>query len=330
MKSNIIIDSSHSDDVLLTIAIPTYKRFGLLKETLKSVFSLNFMIPIEIIIVDNDPDSPELALLEMKEFENHKFKYYKNVNNYGMFGNWNQCLNLGRGKFITILHDDDILCQQFPTAIEEYLAMYSDYDNVPLVGFDAHILDQRTEENKVRQKILYKAVKRGYYLIKSMLSSRAISEMNLNDFFWGPRCKATLGIVMDREKALAISGFDITWYPISDYEFWTRWIKKYGPIMYSSKKIGYYRYLDNLSLDPDIMRASIDRNYELRAKLINDGDIPNCFSNVIELVKSNDEYINKVNYGRADNFKMTTKDMIKFFIIKIKYIFYKLLYARNY
>lgn len=35
MKSNIIIDNSNSDDVLLTIAIPTYKRFGLLKETLK-------------------------------------------------------------------------------------------------------------------------------------------------------------------------------------------------------------------------------------------------------------------------------------------------------
>ncbi|WP_016604293.1 glycosyltransferase, partial [Yersinia pestis] len=86
----------------------------LLKETLKSVFSLEFNIPVEVIVVDNDPEHPELVLSEMAEFERYDFIYYKNIENYGMFGNWNQCLNLGRGKLITILHDDDLLCANFP------------------------------------------------------------------------------------------------------------------------------------------------------------------------------------------------------------------------
>ncbi|WP_145500740.1 glycosyltransferase family 2 protein, partial [Yersinia bercovieri] len=124
MKSNTIIDRSCDDDVLLTIAIPTYKRFELLKETLRSVFSLEFNIPIEVIVVDNDPDNSELVLSEMKEFEHCDFIYYKNIENYGMFGNWNQCLNLGRGKLITILHDDDLLCANFPYELERFLKEY--------------------------------------------------------------------------------------------------------------------------------------------------------------------------------------------------------------
>ncbi|EIR00324.1 glycosyltransferase-like domain protein [Yersinia pestis PY-05] len=32
---------------------------------------------------------------------------------------------------------------------------------------------------------------------------------------------------MDRNKALSISGFDERNYPVSDYDFWIRWIQKY-------------------------------------------------------------------------------------------------------
>ncbi|PVF22106.1 glycosyltransferase family 2 protein, partial [Yersinia pestis] len=172
MKSNIIIDNSNSDDVLLTIAIPTYKRFGLLKETLKSVFSLEFNIPVEVIVVDNDPEHPELVLSEMAEFERYDFIYYKNIENYGMFGNWNQCLNLGRGKLITILHDDDLLCANFPRELERFLKEHGCHDDIPLIGFGHHLLDQRKSEDKVNKNILYKISKNIFniyqknYLIK--------------------------------------------------------------------------------------------------------------------------------------------------------------------
>ncbi len=168
MKSNIIIDNSNSDDVLLTIAIPTYKRFGLLKETLKSVFSLEFNIPVEVIVVDNDPEHPELVLSEMAEFERYDFIYYKNIENYGMFGNWNQCLNLGRGKLITILHDDDLLCANFPRELDRFLKEYSCHDDIPLIGFGHYLLDQRKSEDKVNKNILYKISKKNLMLSENI------------------------------------------------------------------------------------------------------------------------------------------------------------------
>jgi len=84
-----------------------------LKETLNSVFALNFSFPVEILIVDNDPEQIDLALKEMAEFSGKEFTFYKNDQNLGMFGNWNQCLSLAKGKYITILHDDDILLKEF-------------------------------------------------------------------------------------------------------------------------------------------------------------------------------------------------------------------------
>lgn len=114
-SSRCIIDtlSSTEKDILLSITIPTFKRFSLLKETLRSVFENQFSFPVEVIIVDNDPENEEQALEEMSEFSINEFRYYKNTQNYGMFGNWNQCLTLARGKYITILHDDDLLKKNF-------------------------------------------------------------------------------------------------------------------------------------------------------------------------------------------------------------------------
>ena len=33
-------------------------------------------------------------------------KYYKNEKNIGMYGNWNRCIELSNGEYLTILNDD--------------------------------------------------------------------------------------------------------------------------------------------------------------------------------------------------------------------------------
>lgn len=42
-----------------------------------------------------------------------KITYYKNKRNLGLFGNLNQCLKLAKGKWVCILHDDDILLPNY-------------------------------------------------------------------------------------------------------------------------------------------------------------------------------------------------------------------------
>jgi hypothetical protein len=42
---------------------------------------------------------------------------YKNEFNIGLYGNWNKCLTLAKGKWITILNDDDLLENNFLTEV---------------------------------------------------------------------------------------------------------------------------------------------------------------------------------------------------------------------
>lgn len=123
----------HRDDGIrprLSIAIPTYRRFDLLAEALSSALAQRFEIPIEILIVDNDPDNDAVALDAMHVFMDQPVSYYKNDTNVGMVMNWNRCLELARGEYVTILHDDDLLEPGFAEEVNRHLG--------PGVPWDRH------------------------------------------------------------------------------------------------------------------------------------------------------------------------------------------------
>ncbi|CNF07384.1 TPA: glycosyltransferase [Yersinia enterocolitica] len=327
MKSNAIIDSGLSDDVLLTIAIPTYKRFDLLKETLRSVFALKFNIPIEIIIVDNDPTSVKLALSEMDEFKNEKFTYYKNIENYGMFDNWNQCLNLGRGRLITILHDDDLLNSNFATELESYLSKEERVRPIEFISFGSYILEQRVTELNADGNILYILGKKIFKVLSkwkhSFKKDSDITCVNLRDIFWSNPFTGTLAIVMDREKALRLGGFDANLYPVADYDFWIRWIQNYGTLKRKNIKVAHYRILENDSLKPETASAMINSNLNLRTRMIQENQDLSVKKSDAYLIKKMEEITNHIR-NRKVGHKVSSYDVANFYWLMIKYDVIKL------
>lgn len=111
---SILLYGNKKEDYEVTIAIPTYKRIELLKEALESALKQEQVENYEIIIVDNDDNFENKECLKLVEsFNSHRVKYYKNEKNIGMFGNWNRCIELANGKYITLLNDDDWLEKNF-------------------------------------------------------------------------------------------------------------------------------------------------------------------------------------------------------------------------
>lgn len=74
--------------------IPTYKRMSLLDKAIHSVTNQMTNYNYEIVVVDNNPDTPicEIEML-LRKYSNN-LSYYKNEENIGMFGNWNRCVLL--------------------------------------------------------------------------------------------------------------------------------------------------------------------------------------------------------------------------------------------
>ena len=96
---------------LVTIGIPTYNRANsTLSSTINS--SVNQDYPnIEIIVSDNCSvdDTEEIV----RSFNDIRIKYIKQKKNIGANNNYNACLNAAKGDYFLLLHDDDLIDDDF-------------------------------------------------------------------------------------------------------------------------------------------------------------------------------------------------------------------------
>jgi glycosyltransferase involved in cell wall biosynthesis len=61
----------------------------------------------ELVVVDNasEDNTPDIV----RSLRDSRIRYYRNVKNIGVAQNWNRCIDLARGEYITIFHDDDVM-----------------------------------------------------------------------------------------------------------------------------------------------------------------------------------------------------------------------------
>lgn len=255
---------------MLTIAIPTFQRFDLLPQTLSSVFRLRFNICVEVIVVDNDPDNDELAVQAMIPFSGKSFKYFKNCSNVGMFANWNRCIELARGEYVTILHDDDLLEPAFAEEINRWFAQTAKPG--PCMAWRYGVLDERAQRPGDSE---FSTLHRLQTLIAPM--RRDLKHKSVAHLFFGNPFAGTVGVVLDRGKAQAIGGFNPTWYPIADYEFWCRWASAYGAIPIAKRQVSLYRKRQNESMFPETRLNFVIKSRALRELLITKQLVPTYF-----------------------------------------------------
>lgn len=117
---------------LISIAIPTYKRLPLLKEAIESALSQKKGSPYEVIVLDND-QSPDILNL-VSPFDPSKIVVYQNTTNLGMWGNMNRALDLAKGNWILMLHDDDLLLPDAVHAFEKILTSHNSQEFGCLAG----------------------------------------------------------------------------------------------------------------------------------------------------------------------------------------------------
>src|SRR5690606_16712724 len=94
---------------LLSLCIPTHNRPRLLRRTLESIKASRPYL-IEAIVSDNSDNDDSRAIVE-QVFASATFKwtYYKNDPQSGASDNANKCIELARGKYVYLIHDDDFL-----------------------------------------------------------------------------------------------------------------------------------------------------------------------------------------------------------------------------
>lgn len=105
-------DKNIVDNPWISIFIPTYKRPELFREALESALFQN-PVPVkwEIVVVDNEEDDGVSNATEqiVREYDNMRVLYYRNSEHMRPGDNFNRGILLSRGRWVMMLHDDDIL-----------------------------------------------------------------------------------------------------------------------------------------------------------------------------------------------------------------------------
>lgn len=96
---------------LVTIGIPTYNRAdGFLSSCLASALNQTYQ-NIEIIVSDNCSTDDTGSL--MQNYTDERLRYIRHPDNIGAVNNFNFCLREAKGSYFLLLHDDDLIDDDF-------------------------------------------------------------------------------------------------------------------------------------------------------------------------------------------------------------------------
>lgn len=305
IKSKLILGNKNRKEVLFTIAIPTYKRVALLENALKSALDQQGVEDYEIIIVDNDTENYQVEEM-IKNNYNEKVYYFKNEKNIGMFGNWNRCIELARGKYITILNDDDWLSENYLNNCIKHLKREIDG-----LYFDSNQVDFRNDRTNKKNAYIKKIVKK---------LSKKQKKLTLFDFFLGNKSAGTLGVLLKTQYLKELGGYNDEYFPSSDYVLHANYCNRYN-VYYISKKMNYYRIQENESAKQETLRKWEIVDNEIRKYFINKINRNNFILNYINtLLQENriEGLIKFWNYDRNIKYKhnMMRKILEKIIIFK--------------
>ena len=91
-----------------------------LKEAVFSVLSQDVEgISLHIAVVDDDSQKVNVPALLQEWGVDKQIEYHRNDRQLGIGGNWNRCIELSKGEWIHIFHQDDVLLDGFYQKLKE-------------------------------------------------------------------------------------------------------------------------------------------------------------------------------------------------------------------
>jgi glycosyltransferase involved in cell wall biosynthesis len=119
----------------VTVCLPTFNKARYLPTAIESVLAQEFR-DYELLVVDDaSPVDPTSLVLS---FRDSRIRYSRNPHNLGLVENWNHCLEMARGDYAMIFHDDDVM---LPGLLRREVEILESNPGVVLVHAAAQAID---------------------------------------------------------------------------------------------------------------------------------------------------------------------------------------------
>lgn len=190
----------------VSICIPTYNCEEFVEASVKSVLGQTFD-DFELIIVDDKSNDDTFEVL--KSLKDGRVKLFRNLYRLGLVNNWNRCLELSKGEYVGVFHQDDLMeCDN----IKEKVKFLDSNPGVGFVFSDAKTIDCHGQVIGEHWSINLQGVGSGV--------------INGRDFFkammLGDNFVCCPSVLLRRECLEKLSIFDNRLPYSVDYEMWLR------------------------------------------------------------------------------------------------------------
>lgn len=95
------------NELLITIAIPTYNNAKTIENTIESCLNQATNIEYEVLVVNNASQDETKKVIEL--YDEKKLRVIHNNETLSMYENHNVCLKNASGKYVVFCHSDDVL-----------------------------------------------------------------------------------------------------------------------------------------------------------------------------------------------------------------------------
>ncbi len=191
----------------ISICIPTYNYGRFIGDSLASALNQTLR-DLEVVVVDNCSTDDTAEFVERFAKTDPRVRYYCNEKNVGMVGNWNRCLELARGEFVTILCADDVLSPGF---VEQTIDFLDRHHDAVLVATARHIVAENLDELEILSTWEGERVEDGALVIcKCLVEGNLVGEPTA---------------VVFRRRATS-RGFLPKYHHLTDLEMWLHLLEK--------------------------------------------------------------------------------------------------------
>lgn len=250
-----------------SIVIPTYKRLETLKEAVNSALLQTYNRLLDVVIVEDNPESDTPIERYVMSLEDNKIRYYKNSQNLGLVGNFNRAVSLAAGEYVVLLHDDDFLFPDYLERMERVVRKYKNADIICPRPVKWH--EDKGEARPVQPKGVNLPHIIGYKVWKP-----------LSD--WEPFCRNFLptGVTFKKESFMRTGGFDHLSGPSTDLYYIVRVGQSVNYYMYECP-LFVYRWSENESMKFSTRVDFIKAGLPLRRKILEKHRVTKFVSNLL-------------------------------------------------
>lgn len=289
VESELLFGKEPETPVFLSIVIITYKRYELVRKAIKSACDQEEVsYAWEIVLMDNCPEEEEL-LPYIESLHNDKIRYYRNKRNLGHEGNVNRGIELAAGRWIALLHDDDLLTPDYLVLIARYIKACSGW-KYPLAYIRTRHL-QFMDEKELPDYKERKRTENPFFIRR---------ELWVETLFrgFGPTYVNSCGSLVNREAFLKIGGYNEKQNPIGDAVLGLTFMKQGYSIYATELVLGFYRQGKNLSVKKETVLSFLEADFYLREYLYARNALTRLFGRMFREAQYAESVDRRIGYGK--------------------------------